>query len=225
MGYSVRQGLERYRRLVRAHRPSIVVAAFGAVNDHFPAQGLTDNAKIARNVERNTPIRKGWRVLQRDLRILNLTTYIADTLRGGERASLEDMMRDRRAHAERIRRDRKIAGRIDFAGPRRVSLLEFEESLRTLEHEVARDGARLILVSMPRSEDLARSRPVLELYSETIVRVSRDEGLDWVDMRGAFRRLVESGEAAEDDLLQDRIHPTPRGHQVIADELTRLILR
>lgn len=225
IGYSARQGLERYRQLVRAYRPSVVVAAFGAVNDHFPAQGLTDSAKIERNVERSTPIRRGWRGLQRELRVLNLTAYLADALRGREGASREDMMRDRRAYVERLRRDRRIAGRVDFAGPRRVSPVDFEESLRTLAHETARDGARLILVSMPRSEELDRSRPVLGLYSETIARVSEDEGLDWVPARGVYRRLIASGGAGEDDLLQDRVHPTPRGHQVIADELTPLILR
>src|SRR5262249_11976745 len=56
-GFTLAQGLERYRERVRPYRPDVVVATFGSVNEHFAAQdGLSDGEKIRRSIERSGPV-------------------------------------------------------------------------------------------------------------------------------------------------------------------------
>ena len=46
IGFTVEQGLERFEALATRLHPDVVIAAFGAVNDHFPALSLADRPKI-----------------------------------------------------------------------------------------------------------------------------------------------------------------------------------
>jgi hypothetical protein len=213
IGHTIRQGRERYQALIRTYRPKIVVAAYGAINEHYPAGALTDEGKILRNLDQKDG---RW-----SFRILDFLYYLGNTVGGEKRETREGQVPLEEEWQER----RREAGRMDWPGLRRVSLAEFEENLLALKKEVQADGAILILVSMPRMLEAERGRPILVEYSKVITRVAQREGLDCLDARALFREWIEDHKATEKDLLLDAVHPTPKGHLLIAEALKTLILR
>jgi lysophospholipase L1-like esterase len=211
IGSTVRTGLERWRRLVEPCRPDVVVAAFGAVNEHSPAMGLPDDALIRKLVLEESPVVLWARRLRSDLRILHLAAWAGDRLRG-RRASAED------EDLEHLDRDWRatVVGQRDWPGLRRVSPAEFEGCLRTLRAEVEASGARLVLVSMPRRIVIETDQPAVMLYTEVLERLARDEGWNVVDGRRALGVTLQGG-AQVKDLFLDHFHPTPRGHELLAE--------
>jgi len=138
VGHSVRQGLERWRTLVRAYRPDIVVAAYGAVIEHVAAMGLPDDELIREQVMNTSPVVMWTRRLRSDLRMAHMTACLADLARGGR---LE--LQQRRWHDE-VRSSEQLGaiGTVDWLGKRRVSLDEFERFLLEMRDEVRATGAR-----------------------------------------------------------------------------------
>jgi lysophospholipase L1-like esterase len=212
IGYSIRQGFERYKAVVRAHRPDVVIAAFGAVNDHLPAQGgLPEAEKVAID-----PTGQGrWDQLVLDarqgLRTAHLLCRLADVLRGLEsQRTLEFEATHRRhtveQHVGKPRFDKQ-------GGVRRVSLEDFRACFLEFEAAVEADGARLVVVSMPRMWEAEEQGPVLCDYSHLIAELAGGECLPLVDARQAFR---DAGPTAEEDLFADFFHPSPNGHSLLA---------
>jgi lysophospholipase L1-like esterase len=159
VGYSVAQGVERYRRDVSPYRPDVVVAAFGAVNDAIPGR-YDDAAKLA--LEHG----HGWRSVERSLRehvrTLQLAAWLRERLAGG--------------------------GAEGDDGVPRVSVAAFERALRELGELVRADGAELVLLSMPRGPSAERNWPTLPEYTAAIERLAAEEGWPLVDAYGLFRR-------------------------------------
>lgn len=215
IGYTVRQGLERYRALVRLYHPDVVVLAFGAVNDHFGKIGIVDRDKIARS--------RGARgFLVRFLPKLRTTQFLA-WLRyrrlGGEKGL-------RLARADAVKREQELgetSGRIDWKGERRVPLDDFDRALAELVHEIEADGAKPVLVAMPRQPIAEDKRPVLALYSEKVREVAERERVALLDARSRFREELAQGRSVEELFAGDWWHPTRAGHAIIARGLLPLV--
>lgn len=217
IGSTARQGLERWRDLVRPHRPDVVIAAFGAVNEHVPAMGLSDDEIIEKLVLEESPVTLWARRLRSDLRILHLTASIKDSLLGADAPQVDEetarLARDWRATA---------VGKRDWPGLRRVSPAEFEECLRTLRAEVEESGARLVLVSMPRRGVVEFEQPAVVLYTEALTRLASAESLPLADGRRAFGAALRHVESI-DEFFVDHFHPTPRGHRILAEAVRAAI--
>jgi len=218
VGYTIRQGIERYKELVRPYRPQIVIAAFGAVNEHFMSKDLNDEEKIARRAaySRWDGLRDGAR---RHVRILHLVGFVVEKLRGQDRRRMRD---EYRALRKEMRQLEKAVGRVDWPGTRRVSVERFAESLGELDDMVRADGARLILVSMFRHPDKEEEWPVLLLYNQAVERVAAERKLPFFDVREMMEKQFLIGRTW-DDMFIDHYHPSPRGHTVIAKGLAELI--
>jgi lysophospholipase L1-like esterase len=218
IGFTVEQGLERYRELVRDYRPDWVVAAFGAINDHIQSRDKPDREKIALRGS-VTPLDRGCAWARRELRCLHLAGWIADRLRGEDRAQLM-------AELSRLRKEQRALeatmGRLEWTGVRRVSPERFEACLGELAAEVAADGARLILISMPRHPEKETEAPVLALYNAAVERVAQRLELPFFDARAAVRRELESGKSWE-ELFNDYYHPNAQGHALLARALAERI--
>lgn len=225
IGYSVRQGLERYRRLVRRYRPDIVITAFGSINDHYIGSGFTDEEKMQRNLERKSPAYRNFRKLQDSVRLLQFLIYLRDSIRGTAYTCMEDVIADQERKKKWRRENRANASQADWAGPRRVSPEEFKGVYLRLIEEIEKDGALPILISMPRRVSAEETLPILCRYTEIVNEIALEERVGMLNAHALFRDLVESDNSAEKELMIDRYHPTPLGHRIIAEELGKIIQR
>lgn len=210
IGGTIVQGLERYRALPAAWRPSVAVLAFGAVNEHWPSGGLDDRAKLARlralAEEGRTP---GGRLarLRSSSRLLHAAAWLADLLRGGRRAIL----------AERASAGASAAGarRVRYLEPgyqRRVSPGDFRATLEAFRAEAQADGTRLVLLHVPRTRETEERRPAVLDYDPVLEAFAAETGTPLVEARADFR----AAPLAENALFVDAYHPTARGHARIA---------
>lgn len=213
VGYTVLQGLERYRRDVRPYRPDVVIAAFGAVNEQIPGQnGLGDDERIEGAIVRgqgwSTQLAWWWRS---EVRIAHLLAWARER---GDEALLEDRKADLQARREW---NQAIAdsGAPDWPGTRRVGLERYVDALGILAEEVAADGARLVVVSMPRKRSVEKRTPALLEYTAATEAFARDNDLPWIDGRRAFMTALALG-GREHVLLRDDFHPSRRGHRILA---------
>jgi len=221
VGSSIRQGLERYEEQVSRYKPDIVIAAFGAVIDHVEAPGgIDDDALIRQNVLAHRGLRiiaQRWR---RDLRSLHLLAWCLDELRGG-RARMRG-----EAHDREMLRSHLVTtmGTVDWKGVRRVSPDQFEQDLLLLRDQVARDGGRMILLSMPHRGVVEIQSPVVLEYNKRILAVGERKHIPVVDGRGAFSQAIRDQHTIP-DLMVDNFHPSPIGHEYLARALCAEILR
>lgn len=220
VGFTIRQGLERYDELVRPYRPDIVIEAFGAVNDHLMAIGsVPDKEKIALGLGIGGFWTQIGMTLRQESRVVQFAAKRVDAAKG---ITSNDRDREFRKQLAESQLERTV-GELDWPGKRRVPLEDFEECLLELQRRVEADGGRLILLSMPRQPAVEKRAPVLVQYSQKVVEVGVRQGLDVVDGRAAFTAALESGRKVE-ELFADSYHPRPLGHRLLAQELGRVIV-
>ena len=206
IGATIVQGLERYRAIRSGWRPDVVVLAFGAVNEHWGSSGLDDIDKLARVRELAlNPSRSLSRRLRRDLRVLHLAAWVGDLARGGRAALLAD-------RARRSAWEHRVGEYLKPGYLRRVSPEQFRSTLERFRVETAADGARMILVYMPRTRRTELERPAVLDYDPVLLSFAAENGLTLVDAHADFRA---SG-LAEDALFVDAYHPSPIGHARLA---------
>ena len=215
IGSTARMGLERYRVRVRPFRPDVVVAAFGAVNEHVGAMIQSDDALIQSLAFRDT-VRGRWsRWMRSECELVHALAYLVDASRGG-RAAIERAERERLAW-----QGRNLAGvaNPDWKGLRRVSPAEYSASLRELHREVSADGGRLLLLAPGRRSDVYAATPAVLLYTDATIALARELAVPWVDGRAVMR-----AEGAEHDaLFLDPYHPTPEGHRRLAAAIAEAV--
>jgi lysophospholipase L1-like esterase len=214
IGYTVRQGLERWRELGREQHPDIVIAAFGAVNDHLAAIDVADDLRIQQSRERNDALRVSANWVRDHSRLVHAAARIVEGRQVVAAERREQWFK--RWEAQRAKEAR--LGYADYTGVRRVGLPLFEQTLGELESEVAASGARLMLICMPRRNDLETENPVLVEYTQLVRRYASEHQLDCIDAHALFRDRKRF-EAEGVQLYHDNVHPTTAGHQLIAEEL------
>jgi lysophospholipase L1-like esterase len=217
VGYSLRQGLERYRIVFRGYKPDVVVAAFGAVNDHHEAIDKTDDRLIGEEPPKESMWTEIRLQLRRHVRILHLIAMVQ------ERSNAEIQKKrnsffvgEREQHKRRQR-----MGQVDWEGRRRVPLSRFPVFLDELASEVAADGAKLVLLSMPRQVAAEESAPVLLEYTKLIEQFARERNLPLADGRTAVLNALKTSSAS--DLFVDYYHPTRAGHRILAESIVEAL--
>ena len=219
VGYTILQGIERYRALVRRYHPDIVIEAFGAVNEHHQADlNHTDREKIDKAMTAGGVCYQIAWWLRNESRAMHLAARVADALTG---VTHEDRIHPFEK-VRKIENQRLYAGSVEWRGVRRVPLEEFEAALLTLRDEVEGDGARLVLVSMPRKHSEEKQSPVLLEYTKVVERVAREQELPLVDGRALFGEVLAGG-AREEQLFADAYHPKPKGHRLLALALAQKV--
>lgn len=220
IGFTIRQGIERYKSRVRPLRPDVVVAAFGAVNEHTLAPGeVPEVRKLDQVRARSSIVSRSARWVRGAVRVLHLLDWA--------RCEVTDEKAKRLA-AWTVREQNRtlgieVMGALDYAAPRRVSPTEFAEALAELRREVEADGARLVLVSMPRSPGTEELSPILAEYTRVLEDYARTASVPLADARGAFRDEARDGRGDGLFLTSDRWHPTPRGHALLAERVGPLV--
>ena len=196
VGYTALQGLVRYRRDVRKYRPDVVIAAFGAINDAL-FDPLNDIDKMALESRRKGFL--SW------LGERSRTMQWLSELGAGTRAP---------RRSERGPSDPPVSPAMPEGTVPRVSLEAFEESLLELARLVHEDGARFVVISMPRLKRCEKDRPHLPSYSQRVVALAERESWPLVDALTLFREHEDTR-----SLLLDPVHPSASGHDLIARAL------
>ncbi len=218
VGYTVTQGLERYRAFARAYHADVVVEAFGEVNEHIMAEGVPDAQKIEAGVQEGSAWEEIVRLARSRVLTLHLAAKIVDRM-SNERVLRREVEFRRKAVENELRAH---MGEIDWAGHRRVPLDDFEKALRTLAQEVKADGAAFVMLSPPRRQAAEEQAPVLALYTRAIEELARRDGIPLADGVQAFRDAEARG-VAPDELFHDSWHPSRAGHRVLAEALAQRI--
>lgn len=220
IGYTVEQGLERFETLGAALHPQIVIAAFGAVNEHFWAQSLSDRAKIDAR-KQLAQLQRFLAKLRLELRVLHGCAWIVDRLRGEDRAALREAWKQQKRERDAFNLG---VGEVDWKGERRVSLTRFGQALDDLDERVRDAGARLVLISMPRYPENEVAAPVLVLYNQAVEQAAQRLGAPCFDARAAVAEAMAGPPSREwSELFVDAYHPSPAGHALFAAGLAPLI--
>ncbi|MFG0317537.1 MAG: SGNH/GDSL hydrolase family protein [Planctomycetota bacterium JB042] len=204
IGYSIEQGYRLYLGKIRPFRPDVVVAAFGAVNEHFKDLS-TDRAKIDLL---SHPLFRLRQLLERyaAFRLLERAIEGAPEVR-----ELDE----------------------DDVTPR-VPVREFRRRIADLKRAVEEDGGRLVLVSPPRRLDAEARWPDLIDYTEALEEAAKAEGIPLAPVRREFQsrdevalgdRFREPSVAKDSPFFIDQWHPSVRGHVVYAGTVGLTLLQ
>jgi len=220
IGFTIEQGLERFDALGASLRPQLVVAAFGAVNEHFWAQSLPDRPKIDAR-KQLAQVRRWMAKLRAQLRVLHGCAWIVDRLRGEDRAALRKAWNQQKRERDAFNQG---VGQEDWPGERRVGLQRFAQAIDELDARVRGVGARLVLVSMPRFPENEAAAPVLVRYNQAVEQAAQRLGAPCFDARAAVAAALAGPPArAWSELFIDAYHPSPEGHALFAAGLAPLI--
>lgn len=218
VGYTITQGLARYRDLIRPHHPDAVVIGFGAVNDHLYGPGQeSDSDKITQLEASDNAIGSAFRWCRTNLRTAHLISHLRFRRNGGRKALRQRLRATRNTTLTNLH----LVGQRDYPGVRRVSLPEYRRNLEELIQAIRSDGARPILLSMPRKQSPESEFPILVDYSHATEAAATRLSIPLIDIRTHFRTY---GEIYETSLFFDYWHPRPKAHTLIATDLQPLLL-
>ena len=217
---SVRQGVERYRELVRAYRPDVVVCAYDGDGERLPAPvACTDDERISGVcgpfLDRGKPVPAAVARVRADVRLAHLLGWLADLARGRYWPERFEELQERRLSVA-------LEG-FDVEAERRVPFVEYTSCLVTLEREVEADGAHLLLLAIPDRRMLDRASPVQEVYWKLLADVAREEDVAFVDGRAAFEHARRTG-IPKDDLVAEGSSLSACGHATLAEAVADRIV-
>ena len=215
IGFTVEQGIERYAQLVRSHHPDVVVIAFGGIEEARPALATDDRSKLALLALRtsNWP----WTAPRASLDLRSVQALL--WLVGGEADHPQARLKLRAFQAQnREAQAGSLAdnGAVEWKGQRRVPVWIFEEALQRLVELVLQDGARAVLLSMPRDQESEHASTVLVSYASALHIAGQRANVPLCDARRAFRREIAQGVEAS-ELLRNGSVLTARGNALLAD--------
>ncbi len=217
VGFTIVQGYKRFENLVAPYDPDLIVLAFGAVNEHFPAI-KTDDEKIQISLSSEGSKTRLLQGLVLALRTSQLVFFIKDTIQKN-RVDSSGIKRDHKRDANR--EHKKYSDGEEYQ--RRVTSEEFATWTKRFVDEAKSRDTSIAFLSFPRRERTEEKLTYLLNYTRTLASVAAAEKVTLVDARQYFRDILEGKLKAppdvkvEDDLFVDEHHPTPIGHEIIAN--------
>jgi hypothetical protein len=212
---TIAQGLQRYRRRFRAFEPDVVISAFSGDEEHDPAPGAVSDFRRIAAGRAATSCGGLARALRRESRAVQLPVWIARAVGGSYWRERADDFEARRACRD--------AGLCDAPIVRRVAPDEFDDALRMLDEEVWRDGARLILVSIPRTLDERSYCGAVEAYDDELREFGERHGVPYVSCRDLLRHAAIEGTRMQ-ELANDEHAIAECMHDRLGEALAREIL-
>lgn len=106
----------------------------------------------------------------------------------------------------------------------RVPISDFRETLLALDADVRAAGARLVLISPPVCKQRTRGWPQLKTlahYRRTLELVARERDIPLV----VVLEMTESAETERPDLFLDSVHPSVKGHGLLARTIRDRVFR
>jgi hypothetical protein len=206
--YSLAQGRALWRGRVREWKPDLVVACFPGRVESAPARGSGDVAKLAA-LDAWTG---GEATLGYELRLAHLARLAAAACDGTWIEARESAF----LGAQRENTAASGAGGFSWKGTRRMSVEEYKAAWEELGDEVARDGAKLVVLSIP--APAAERLPIVEGYARAAAEAAKATSAGFVDARvalgveatdwpGPGGRMTAAGHARVAALLAERLAP------------------
>ena len=213
-GFTAFQGEQLLAGRALAQEPTLVLAAFGTVNEQFPASDYNVHEKFA-ITSRAPPWSFVWRDRLRNFRLLQAAERIVRSPSG---PSKEDALRAWREYANYAKFQQ---GARDYV--RWQDVPSFERSLEAIAGLARSHGAQVAFIDPPRSTSTETRWPAVLEYSAAIARAASRLGVPCWDA-GAALRAVPNGDAA---LFVDTVHPSAEGHRLygtfLAEHVRRLM--
>ncbi len=206
VGFSAFQGEKLLAGRALAYRPALILAAFGAVDEQFPAHPDVD-AKFA-ITSRVSPWAAEWRDRLHPLRLFQLMERALAT--GAAPTAVEQQ----RAF---FNYSRWAKGAPNYV--RNQSLPSFKRSLEAIVTHARAHGTRVALIAPPRRRAVETRWPAVEGYSAAIAETASRLGVPCWDVRAVFRAIPD----ADSTLFLDNYHPNAAGHVVYATFLAEQI--
>jgi hypothetical protein len=167
------------------------------------------------------PIRHALNALRYRVRVLHAVAWAVDRVRGENRQALLEAAD---AKQRELDASSALTGQVDWPGERRVGLERFTKALDELAARVRADGARLLLVSMPRAPNRELEAPVLLFYNQAVQDAAARLGAGFFDARLAVQESMRGPPARDwSELFLDAYHPTRAGHALIAAGLWPIV--
>jgi lysophospholipase L1-like esterase len=167
------------------------------------------------------PIGEALIALRNDVRLLHLAAWVIDRARGEDREAMREAWKAKNRERDAFNVG---AGRPDWPGERRVGLERFAKAIDELSARVRADGARLILISMPREPAREEEAPVLPLYNQAVADAAARLQAGFFDARSAVLAALRGPPAREwPELFLDAYHPNRTGHGLIALGLAPIV--
>jgi lysophospholipase L1-like esterase len=207
VGFTAFQGEKLLEGRVLQYHPTVVLAAFGAIDELLPALGYDVDGKFG-ITSRGSPWAALWQDRLSGLRILQIVERLLSRRSGSAIPPREDV------YWEKLNR-----GSRDYM--RNQSVSSFERSLEGIVRSGQSHGARVVLIGPPRRTGVEARWPWVQEYSAAIERVASRLGVGFGDVRAAFRAVPNSDET----LFLDDYHPNAAGHRMYAEFLTKMLLR
>jgi lysophospholipase L1-like esterase len=212
IGYSAVQALRAYETRGRDYRPDLVIAAVGAVNEHFIVG--SDRTDLRRLEALKANDGKFVRWVHRFSTVRWIASWFKKSSSFAETPEAVDQMLSQHAVRELPR----------------VSVSQFSRALSDLAAAVAADGGRLLLVVPPRRADAEVGNPALIPYSDALRAFCAERAIPLADVYAAFRQLDNADEAVRANAMVsprflDAYHPSVSGHVLYAEVLVAAIDR
>jgi hypothetical protein len=213
---TIAQGLERYRRLFRKYKPDIVISAFSGDEEHDPAPSAISDARRMASRRATAKDFSLARTLRRECRLVQLPIWIARTIDGS--------YWEERAYDFEARRNWDESAWTHSPIVRRVAPDEFEEALRVMDQEVWRDGAHLILVSIPRTLDARSYCDAVQAYDDALRDFSDRHNVTYVSCRDLVRCAMSEGASPANPLSNSEHAISECIHERLGEALAQAIL-
>ncbi len=228
-GTTARQGVERYRELVRPFRPDLVLCSYRGANAAKAAPlGESDGERIAKlcallpplggqdaEVDQQRIARLACHPLRSRLRLAHVFAWLEDIRQGGYWRE-----RERELHELRLT---ATVDTFQVGGIRRVPPREFFDCLAQIEHDVSEDGGRMILVSVPDEHGFLRSNQALLVYGDFVAEFAQRSEVPLVDGMAALEEAVRRG-IPQSDLFVTTNHLSHCGHGLVSRALCEQVL-
>ena len=109
-------------------------------------------------------------------------------------------------------------------GPKKVSLEDYEKVYDEILTAARAENPALKLVLCAPFERHAGPTPSADIVArqQIVARLAKKHGAALVDFQGVFHRAT-TAETPSEYWIWDRVHPTYRGHQLMADEWERVV--
>jgi len=108
----------------------------------------------------------------------------------------------------------------------RVSLADFKKNIAELNRRVLEDGAKLVMINYTNTAEVMFDPTELYLtvstqqYRDATEEVAREQGIPLLTVKA----MTERSKLKDQGLFLDRVHPTPRGHRLLAGRLHAFLI-
>lgn len=112
-------------------------------------------------------------------------------------------------------------------GTSRIPLQDYRRNLSYFIDQIQGQGGKVILLPPnPIGAKFEKSRyQLVERYMKTVKKLAKEKKVPFLDTWKLFYKDVKGDPKGIDALMLDGIHPGDRGHELIADALSKMIIK